>query len=316
MNISDIGEFGLIQEIRKGIILPSDIVGIGDDCAIIPQREGIETLVSTDMLIEGTHFLMNAITPYDLGWKSAAANISDIAAMGGECVGSFLSFALPETIDKEWLDAFFRGYNDLSGRFNCPLLGGDTTYSHIGLCINVTVIGKSTLGRSVRRSNACDGDLICVTGELGDSAGGLKVILENCVRDKTAEYLVDRHYKPLPRINEGQHIARAGANAMMDISDGIGSDLLHILHSSGAGAEIETESIPISLELLRKCAQTGWDPLELAISGGEDYELLFTISEKDAQNLDLAYYVIGRITSGKEIIWKGSDKNYSGYRHF
>lgn len=316
MDIKELGEFGLIQEIKKGIELPSGVTGIGDDCAVLPQKNGLETLVSTDMLVEGTHFLLDDISPYDLGWKSAAVNISDIAAMGGECIGSFLSFALPKGVQKEWLDEFFRGYKEISAQFNCPLLGGDTTSSPDRLCISVTVLGRSDVGMSRKRCDAREGDLICVTGPLGDAAGGLKLILGRCERDADAQYLIDRHYLPMPRIAQGRLLAAAGARAMMDVSDGVGSDLRHILDESGVGAEIDIDRIPLSAQLKRKCAQMGWDAAELAISGGEDYELLFTIGEDEERLLDVEHYVIGRVTEGYGIVWKGSEKEFSGYRHF
>lgn len=317
MDIKELGEFGLIEEISRSITPPPGILGIGDDCAVIPQLSGMETLVSSDMLIEGTHFLMDDITAYRLGWKSAAVNISDIAAMGGRCTGSFLSYALPKGMQKEWMEEFFRGYNEVSTIYGCPLLGGDTTSSPDRLCISVTVIGECPAGTSRKRSDAREGDLICVTGPLGDSAAGLQVILQGCERDEDAQTLIERHYLPRPRIREGMAIAaREGAHAMMDISDGIGSDLRHILKASGCGAEIDTASIPMSEELKRKCSALGWDALKLAISGGEDFELLFTISEEAEKTLDIEHFVIGRISSGHELVWKGSDKDYTGYSHF
>lgn len=316
MDLRELGEFGLIEEIKQGIEVPQGYLGIGDDCAVMPQKSGMETLVSTDMLIEGTHFLMDNISAYRLGWKSAAVNISDIAAMGGRCTGSFLSFALPKGLGKEWTDEFFRGYKEISSLYGCPLLGGDTTSSPDRLCISVTVTGEAPAGKSVKRSNAAIGDLICVTGNLGDSGCGLKIILEGSGRDADAEKLIARHYLPMPRVKEGMEIAAAGASAMMDISDGIGSDLRHIIEASGVGAEIDTSMIPLSNELKSKCAEYGWDPLELAISGGEDYELLFTISEENAKKIDFNHFVIGKIISGDKIIWIGSERDYMGFRHF
>ena len=316
MDLRELGEFGLIEEIKQGIEVPQGYLGIGDDCAVMPQKSGMETLVSTDMLIEGTHFLMDDISAYRLGWKSAAVNISDIAAMGGRCTGSFLSFALPKGLGKEWTDEFFRGYKEISSLYGCPLLGGDTTSSPDRLCISVTVTGEAPAGKSVKRSNAAIGDLICVTGNLGDSGCGLKIILEGSGRDADAEKLIARHYLPMPRVKEGMKIAAAGASAMMDISDGIGSDLRHIIEASGVGAEIDTSMIPLSNELKSKCAEYGWDPLELAISGGEDYELLFTISEENAKKIDFNHFVIGKIISGDKIIWRGSERDYMGFRHF
>lgn len=316
MDIRELGEFGLIEEIGKNISLPEGFIGIGDDCAVIPQRDGLETLVSTDMLIEGTHFLLEDISPYRLGWKSAAVNISDIAAMGGSCVGSFLSFALPKGTQTQWLSEFIKGYKALSSICNCPLLGGDTTSSPDKLCISVTVLGEARMGSSVKRSDAQEGDLICVTGPLGDSACGLKLILQGCERDEDAEFLISKHYMPQPRISEGIALASEGTRSMMDISDGIGSDLRHILRKSGLGAEIDLSRIPFSEQLKRKCNEFGWDPLTLAVSGGEDYELLFTIGQEQERNLSVGHYVIGRMMTGSDIIWKGSDRDYSGYRHF
>ena len=316
MDLRELGEFGLIEEIKQGIEVPQGYLGIGDDCAVMPQKSGMETLVSTDMLIEGRHFLMDDISAYRLGWKSAAVNISDIAAMGGRCTGSFLSFALPKGLGKEWTDEFFRGYKEISSLYGCPLLGGDTTSSPDRLCISVTVTGEAPAGKSVKRSNAAIGDLICVTGNLGDSGCGLKIILEGSGRDADAEKLIARHYLPMPRVKEGMEIATAGASAMMDISDGIGSDLRHIIEASEVGAEIDTSMIPLSNELKSKCAEYGWDPLELAISGGEDYELLFTISEENAKKIDFNHFVIGKIISGDKIIWRGSERDYMGFRHF
>ena len=174
------GEFEFIDSIRKQFSVPEGFTGIGDDCAIIPRGDGLETLVTKDMLVEGVHFLLDRISAYDLGWKSAAVNISDIAAMGGTPVASFLSLALPSALiaDGPWLNEFIRGYRDLSTRFSCPLLGGDTTSSPEGLCIDVTVLGSAPAGHSVKRSGALDGDLVCVSGFLGDSGAGLKLLLD------------------------------------------------------------------------------------------------------------------------------------------
>lgn len=316
IDIKDLGEFGLIDEIKRGIALPEGVLGIGDDCAVIPQTTGVETLVSTDMLIEGSHFLLDDISPYRLGWKSAAVNISDIAAMGGTCTGSFLSFALPKGVKGGWMKEFIRGYKEISEIYHCPLLGGDTTSSPDRLCISVTVLGEAIAGGSVKRSNAQVGDLICVTGPLGDSGCGLQIILQGCSRDEDAEALIAKHYLPKPRVEEGLKIAAAGATAMMDISDGIGSDLRHILKASGVGAEVDTGAIPLSPQMRRKCADLGWDPVSIAISGGEDYELLFTISEEGEKRVPVEHYVIGRIVPGGEISWLGGEKDYMGFRHF
>ena len=309
------GEFELIDWIKGQFRVPDGVLGIGDDCAVLPQRDGLETLVTTDMLVEGVHFLLEDIDPYSLGWKSAAVNLSDIAGMGGKPVGTFLSCALPGTLGDDFLKGFFEGYKALSERFDCPLLGGDTTSSLGKLCINVTVLGACKTGRSRKRSAAEPGDLICVTGPLGDSAAGLKVILENAAAEKEEGILRERHYRPVPRIEEGMELAATpGVNAMMDISDGIGSDLRHILEESGKGARVDVRSLPLSAELRTVCARRGWDPVELALDGGEDYELLFTC--RPGTTVPVPHTVIGEILAAPGLRWEGTDRDFTGFHHF
>lgn len=310
------GEFELISHIKSMFPLPEGIVGIGDDCAVIPQGGGDDLLVSTDLLVDGTHFLADDIPPRDLGWKSAAVNYSDIAAMGGNPLGSFLSIALPSSVSEEWMDEFMDGYRQMSDSVGAPLLGGDTTKATDKLCINVTVLGTCAHGKAVLRSGARTGDLICVSGNLGDSAAGLKAILSGAPRTGTAAELVRRHYHPVPRVAEGKALAAAGAHSMMDISDGIGSDLRHILEESSKGAVIYTGRIPVSPELQAFCLEQGLDHLELAINGGEDYELLFTIGSADEKKLQLRHFVIGRIVAEDGIRCEGPAKEFKGFRHF
>lgn len=334
------GEFEFIDSIRKQFSVPEGFTGIGDDCAIIPRGDGLETLVTKDMLVEGVHFLLDRISAYDLGWKSAAVNISDIAAMGGTPVASFLSLALPSALiaDGPWLNEFIRGYRDLSTRFSCPLLGGDTTSSPDGLCIDVTVLGSAPAGHSVKRSGALDGDLVCVSGYLGDSGAGLKLLLgaapsapQACagVADggSAGAYLIGKHCRPVPRVEAGLALAGIpGVHSMMDISDGIASDLRHILRASGLSALVECASLPFSKELLAVSKLHDWDPLELALTSGEDYELLFTISPESLGQVEQALkvcgchcYIIGKCFSGAEpghIEWSGTNRDFRGFRHF
>ena len=382
------GEFEFIDSIRKQFSVPEGFTGIGDDCAIIPRGDGLETLVTKDMLVEGVHFLLDRISAYDLGWKSAAVNISDIAAMGGTPVASFLSLALPSALiaDGPWLNEFIRGYRDLSTRFSCPLLGGDTTSSPDRLCIDVTVLGSAPAGHSVKRSGALDGDFVCVSGFLGDSGAGLKLLLGaapslsrafsgggdgdpvsvgdggfagvsdcesvdvddgnpvsvgdggfagfdggcsagGCDEDSIADYLIGKHCRPVPRVEAGLALAGiSGVHSMMDISDGIASDLRHILRASGLSALVECASLPFSKELLAVSKLHDWDPLELALTSGEDYELLFTISPKSLGQVEQALkvcgchcYIIGKCFSGAEpghIEWSGTNRDFRGFRHF
>ena len=310
------GEFELIDLISRRFPPEEGIVGIGDDCAIIPQNAGMETLVSTDMLVEGVHFLREDIPAFDLGWKSAAVNISDIAAMGGRPVASFLSIAIPEDVSGEYLMAFIDGYKALSDKFGSRLLGGDTTSSKDGLCISVTVYGECPRGKAVRRSGAKPGDLVCVTGTLGDSAAGLKVILDapGAERSELEEELVRRHYRPLPRVAEGIALAGIPVSAMMDISDGIASDLRHILKASSAGGRIDCAALPLSEQIRKISSLRGYDPVRLALEGGEDYELLFTVAPDVPVNVE--HTVIGVITEGGGLKWTGREDDFMGFRHF
>lgn len=313
MPLKDLGEFGLIEKIKQCFTVPENFTGIGDDCSVIPQRDGVQTLVSTDMLVEGSHFLMNDIKAYDLGWKSAAVNFSDIAACGGKPVGSLLSLALTQEIDEEWIDEFIEGYRAMSQEANAPLLGGDTTSSADRICINVTVIGEVTNGKAKMRSNARPGDLVCVTGTVGDSAAGLKLILEGYPRIPS---LIDKHYHPMPRLKEAELLSEIdGIHAMMDISDGIASDLRHILKASGVGAIINTSMLPMSDDFKKACVTYDWNPVEIALCGGEDYELLFTMSPDC--NPPVPFSVIGAINDSGKLEWKPAENNdYMGYRHF
>lgn len=312
-----LGEFQLIEQISSQFSVPEGITGIGDDCAIIPQRNGRDSLISTDMLIDGTHFLLEEADAFRLGWKSAAVNISDIAAMGGKAVASFLSFALPKNLPQSWTEHFIAGYKELSDIFDCPLLGGDTTRSLDRLCISVTVLGEAESGLSKLRSSAQVGDLICTTGYLGDSAAGLDCILTHAENTPLSQALIERHYRPMPRIKEGMKLIQIeGVHAMMDISDGIGSDLRHILKASNKGAIIDCSKIPLSDEMREYCHSTGKNPLDFALSGGEDYELLFTISPEAEKSLCIKHFCIGNITEGEDIKWEGTDRDYMGFRHF
>lgn len=317
MSLKELGEFGLIERIDGLFKAPLGVMGIGDDCSVMPQSSGLDTLVSTDMLIEGSHFLLSDVKPKDLGWKSAAVNFSDVAGMGGSLQGSWLSLGLPKDLEAEWMLSFMEGYKEISDLFHCPLLGGDTTTSLGPLCINVGVMGVCEHGKAKLRSDARVGDLVCVTGMLGDAAAGLHVILSGMERGSQEDYLVSRHYRPMPQIQKGLCLAKSdGVHAMMDISDGVASDLRHILKASGVGASIDTSRIPMSEALRDLALKSGKDPLRWSLSGGEDYELLFTADPAALKDLEVEHYVIGEILEGSDVKWSGSDNDYLGFRHF
>lgn len=314
------GEFGLIDFISTHFHAPQGMVGIGDDCAIIPNF-GEDTLVSTDMLLEGIHFLRDKAQPEDIGWKAAAVNLSDIAAMGGVPVATFLSMALPKDAQGEWAERFINGYAEISKKFNVPLLGGDTTSSLRDIAINVGIKGRCDHGKALGRGGAKVGDTIFVTGTLGDSGAGLKAILHNLPRTEAVNRLISRHLRPMPRVEEGQRLLESGmVSAMMDISDGIASDLRHILRASGVGAQIELNSLPLSPELMAVCREQHWRARTIAASAGEDYELLLTAPAEIVDHIDFPLYPIGHITDNTGIEWlrKGRPIKFKtkGFVHF
>lgn len=314
------GEFAFIDIIKQQFEAPGGMLGIGDDCAVIPSGDS-ELIYSTDMLVEGVHFLRDAATPENIGWKSLAVNLSDIAAMGGTPIATFLSIALPKDVQGEWAERFIAGYAELSKKFNVPLLGGDTTSSLRDIAINVGVLGRSPLGKSIKRSGAMAGHGIYVTGCLGDSAGGLQAILNNWDKTQEVEALIRSHIKPTPRIEAGQALMNTGlVGAMMDISDGIASDLRHVLKDSGVGADVWLDRIPVSHNLKWACNKYGYSPYVLAAGGGEDYELLFTAPADIEGLVDFPIYQIGEILPGDSLIWRCNgqtlDFDVMGFSHF
>lgn len=314
------GEFGFIDFIREHFPDPENTTGIGDDCAVMPTGNG-ELLFSTDLLMEGVHFLRNESSPEDVGWKAAAVNLSDIAAMGGTPVATFLSIALPKDAQGEWAERFIEGYSQISRLYDVPLLGGDTTSSLRDIAVNVGILGRCPSGKGLMRDGAKPGETIYVTGPLGDSAGGLQAILKGIDRNDTVQALIDRHKRPVPRVKEGKSLMLSGkVGAMMDISDGIASDLRHIMTASGVGVVIALDRLPLSPQLLEVCSRQGWNPHELAVSGGEDFELLLTGSDGLENDVDIPLYPIGKIISGNDLTWTIDDKqvdmDFTGYRHF
>lgn len=325
--MSSRGEFGFIDFIKIHFKTPNGATGIGDDCAVLPEgclndtTDNNDLLVSTDMLMEGVHFLRDKSSPEDIGWKAAAVNLSDIAAMGGSPVATFLSIALPKDAQEDWAERFIKGYAEISSLYDVPLLGGDTTSSLRDLAINVCILGRCPSGKALMRSGARVGDLIYVTGPLGDSAGGLQAILDKIETTDHVEKLISIHKRPVPRITEGLKLRNSGmVGAMMDISDGIASDLRHILKASGVGATVELDKLPLSEELKAVCQEQNWDMYKLATGGGEDFELLFTGRPELASHLDFPIYPIGRIIAESGLHWqfngKQTDFENHGYKHF
>ena len=317
------GEFDFIADISEMFAkMPKNgFEGIGDDCAVLPV--GDEALVFTsDMLNEDVHFLTDKSTAYQIGYKSLMVNISDVAAMGAKPVATLLSLALPEERFGEWAQDFMKGYHAASKKYRVKLVGGDTTKSESGVCVNVTAIGRAPLANIKRRSAAKVGDIIMVTGKLGASAAGLRDVLSGKLTTRNAKI----HLMPEARIKEGMWLGeQPEVRAMMDISDGVGSDLQHIIDASKKSAIIFESGIP-------QAKGAGFDD---ALSGGEDYELLFTVDKLKAEELAQRFekefgktlYKIGRIAKSEDgscdvaIEYKNGERVYcsagwGGYHHF
>jgi len=274
LKLRELGEFGLIERIASRVPRNTGVkIGIGDDAAAIEPTAGLLSLITADMLVEGVHFDLSLCDPVTLGRKSLSVNLSDIAAMGGIPRHFILSLAIPRDVRVEFLDAFIEGILERGEQFGVTLIGGDTSSSQTGLVISVTVIGEQSPEMIVKRSGARPGDLICVTGTLGDAALGL-ALLKAGEREGPA---IARHLDPLPRVREGMKLAEAGIpSAMIDISDGLLADLGHILDQSGTGGRLYLEKLPISGEYRAKQPLSGEEFFSFPLSGGEDYELLFT----------------------------------------
>ncbi len=325
MNVKELGEFGLIARIA-GRVRPGAGVetGIGDDAAVTIPPTGY-LLSTSDMLVEGVHFDLSLTDPHTLGRKSLSVNLSDIAAMGGEPRYFLLSMAIPTTISVEFLDDFISGMLDRADEFGVSLIGGDTCSSKSGLIISVTVLGQQLPERIIRRSGAAEGDMVFVTGTVGDSALGLDM-LKRGEREGPA---TEKHLDPRPRVHEGIELAKAGIpTAMIDISDGLLADLGHVLRCSGVGARLELNKIPLSSFFLEKCSPLSDESLSLALAGGEDYELLFTAPGsrkvevlKIFERLGTPVTAVGAIAAGGGLsIITGDGAEYviskRGFNHF
>jgi thiamine-monophosphate kinase len=326
MKVSELGEFGLIDLLAK--IAPQSgpehrmLVGIGDDAAAWRGNDST-VLATTDAMVEGVHFATG--TPWwELGWKALAVNLSDIAAMGGVPGHALVNLSLPGTTEVEDVAQLYRGMAELANQQKVAIVGGNVTAAPV-IMIGLTVIGKGLKEGLLRRSAAVPGDRIAVTGYLGSAAAGLKALTENLnVPPQAAAYLKKAHLQPQPRILEGQLLVKQGVRAAIDISDGLVADLGHVCAASKVSATVRVGAVPVH-PLVKEAF--GKDALGLALSGGEDYELLFAAGEriigevKAAIGADCPVTVIGEIASGAGVVLLGEDgKPYHidgpGWDHF
>ena len=288
--ISQLGEFGLIDRLTEGLEIKNrtTLRGVGDDCAVLGYKDS-EVLVSTDLLVEGIHFDLTYVPLKHLGYKSAVVNFSDIYAMNGRPQQIVVSLAISKRFTVEHIEELYAGLRLACDLYGVDLVGGDTTTSRSGLVISITVIGSGEKDRIVYRDGARDTDLICVTGDLGSAYMGLQLL----EREKVAsagradfqpdfggkEYLIERQLKPEARRDVIEALAKAGIvpTAMMDISDGLSSELLHICKASHTGCRVYEDRIPIDYQTAVMAEELNMNLVTAAMNGGEDYELLFTV---------------------------------------
>lgn len=319
-----------IEQLAKLFPSKCSIVGIGDDCAVIPGEGENAWLVTADALVEGVHFLKNQIPPKNLGYKTVAVNVSDVTAMGGSPKYAFLSIALPSSVDQNWVNEVIAGIKEACEKWNLLLLGGDTVGSKRDIFLNLTLIGSARKDQIKYRHQAQEGDIICVSGCLGDSGGGLKALQEQIDKTKEIEYLIQAHFHPEPQPKQGEWLAGHDAvHAMMDLSDGLNCDLKRLLKSSQKGAVVDISKLPLSPALGRVSKEQGWDPIELALVGGEDYCLLLTTASTACKMIQQTFqekfatplFAVGRITAHPEDLVYEEHGNpveihYANYDHF
>lgn len=285
-------EFQLIERVRRrfGQAGPSVVLGIGDDTAIMKPPPGRHLLLTTDLLVEDVHFTHSTATYEDIGYKAAVANLSDIAAMGGVPHALAVSIAIPPSASVADIDRLYRGLMAACRPHRVSLVGGDTSASRNGLFLSIALTGYVESTRALRRDGARVGDLVYVTGTLGDSLAGLRLLRarhKTGIKGRDNRYLIARHHRPTPRIRTGRFlVARRLATAAIDISDGLSGDLRHLCEQSGVGAEIDATALPLSRAGQAYAAAAKTDPIQLALCGGEDYELLFTVPSGKRAALD------------------------------
>ena len=326
--VSEIGEFGLIDQISADTIVDSSYVvkGIGDDCAVLRTAdENFHQLLTTDMLIESIHF-SQLISDADVGYKAITCNISDIAAMGGIPRNCLISLGVPGTIAVNRIERLYQGMKQACREYSVNIVGGDMVRSPQGIIINVAMTGAVSSTAVVYRSGAQSGDLVAVSGPLGLSAIGLQLLQKNISQTDDNTIYFAKHCRPQARVELGQQLAKYGATAMNDISDGLASELNEIAASSGVGILVDERAIPVAELSSAMAALLDKTALQYALYGGEDYELVFTIAPADYATLDSStragLVVIGSVTEGCSGLWlrdgAGQPRKLEsrGYNHF
>jgi len=314
-SLADLGEFGLIDRLTKGFEIhnPSTLKGVGDDAAVMDFKNK-RTVVSTDLLIEGVHFDLSYVPLKHLGYKSVVVNVSDIYAMNATATQITVSIAVSNRFPLEALEEFYAGIRLACEHYKVDLVGGDTTSSTRGLIISVTAIGEAKASDLVYRNGAQPNDLVVLTGDIGGAYMGLQIL----EREKAVfqvnpnsqpdiemySYILERQLKPEARKDIPPLLKQLGVKptAMMDVSDGLSSEILHICKQSGVGCRLYEDKIPLDPQVISTCEEFNLDSTTIALSGGEDYELLFTIAQADYDKIkgNPNFSVIGYITDKSE----------------
>jgi thiamine-monophosphate kinase len=312
------GEDALVDRVRRAFWAPGAAsslrIAIGDDAAVWRPTPGQEIILTCDWTLEGTHFLLDRHSAHSVGWKALARAASDLAAMGATPCCFLLSLALPVSLTGRWLEDFLRGLRAASQNFNCPAAGGDTTRGDRVL-INLTVVGECRDGRAILRSGARPGDALFVSGRLGEAEYGLRLIQQNAGRRNSRNPHLRKHLYPQPRLAAGTWLAeRRLASAMLDLSDGLSTDLPRLCQASAVGACLETQRIPGPR--ISKAGARKFDPLSLALHGGDDYELLFTVRPKHIPQIPrriagVPVTLIGYITRERQILLVAENRDKS-----
>lgn len=281
MRVAQLGEFPLIERIAER--LPpygEDVhVGVGDDVAVLELDDEMHQLATCDIQLEGVHFQRASISPYQLGRKAAAINLSDIGAKGGTPQHFLISLALPPDVEVGWVEGLYDGLAEEAARYGADVVGGNISRSEGPIVIDLFLLGRVRRDELLLRSEACPGDVVLVTGWLGDAAAGLRLLRDSDVRvpEREADQLLAAQLTPTPRVREGRAIARLRrATAMIDLSDGLSSDMGHICAASGVGVRLYANEMPVSRAARRVAGLTGQSDWALALRGGEDYELCLT----------------------------------------
>jgi thiamine-monophosphate kinase len=289
--ISELGEFGLIAHLTANLpIMKGVITGVGDDAAILEIENNQVLLATCDSQVENVHFRLATSTPYDIGWKSLVVNLSDIAAMGGSPRFALISLMLPAFFDMATIDSIYTGLREAAETYETAIVGGNISVHPEHLIIDITLLGTGSANHLLRRSGAHPDDIIMVTGHLGTASADL--LLQEDITTNSKDSNINFHYRPTPQIKAGQWLAQHGATAAIDISDGLSADLNHLCNASNVGAQLTAELLPIDATTRSVAALHGKVAEDLALFGGEDYQLLFTTPSEIAptivQNLPVA----------------------------